>query len=222
MPMNFDWTDETENGARFVETIDTPINGPWSLLAESDGNEWDVTDFGFRKSASIYLRDIYPRGFSDGRIRTLAKRSHINQSEGWSGFFIMSDRLGIGTRLDPGLNMYQISDEDSTIKIIKVTGGIKTTLLDTGVNTALDDIYGFEVLWEYDPIPDRTLIEVRLGTNTDFSDLTLIGTVSDIGDSFNSPHQFSQSEGIFFQTESSDDFVSYKYDTTSIFRIVTL
>ena len=218
MPLFIDWIPTSENGARFVETDQNTLSGPSSLLARSDGTEFDATEIGFRKSAAIYLNTQHARGFSDGRLRTLVRRDSPNQSEGWSGIYIMSDRLGIGTRLDPGLNMYQISDEDGTIKIIKVTGGIKTTLLDTLQNFFAGQVYGFEVTWEYDPVPDRTLIEVKLGTNVDFSDLTTIGTFSDI----TSPHQFSDSEGIFFQTESHDDLVDYTYDKTSIFRIVTI
>jgi hypothetical protein len=225
MPLFIDWTPETENGARFIETTDNPINpanGPYSLLAESDGTEWDVIFPGFRKSASVYLKKPpHVRGFSDGRIRTLVRRNSANQSEGWSGIFFLSDRVGIGTRLDPGLNMYQVSDEDSTIKIFKVVGGIKILLFDTGINPVQGTVYGFEVEWEYEVNSDTTTIDVKYGTNIDFTDLALIGSVTD-GDSVVSPHQFSLSEGLFFQTESSDDFVSYNYDTTSIFRIVTL
>lgn len=217
MPLYVDWSTESENGARFIETTNNPINsanGLYSLLAQSDGTEWDVIFPGFRKSASVYLKETYPRGFSDGRIRTLIRRNSADQGVAWSGIFIMSDRIGIGTRLDPGQNRYEISDEDGTIKVIKVTNAIKSTLFDTGVNFTQDVVYGLNVDWEYDVILDRMLIRVMLGTNLDFSDLTLIGALFDFD-----PHQFSTSEGLFFQAESSSDFVSYNYDTTSIFRV---
>jgi hypothetical protein len=224
MPFPIDWRDESENGARFVNS--TPmfqLSGTYSLLGESDGTEWDVEFPGFRKSSSIYLHPMHNRGFSDGKIRTLIRRNTSFSPDSWGGIFFLSDRLGIGTRLDPGLNRYEVSDEDNgNIKIIKVTNAIKTTLLDTGIGFFPDTIYGFEVMWEYDITLLRTLIVVKLGLSLDFSDLTTIGTYSDTQDSFNTPHQFSDSEGFFFQAASSDDFISFNFDKTTISRFISI
>lgn len=222
MPFPTDWTDFSENGARFVNSIPTfSLSGTYSLLGESDGTEWDVTAPGFRKSASIYLHSMYPRGFSDGKIRTLIRRNTSFLPSSWGGIFFLSDRLGIGTRLDPGLNRYEVSDEgNGNVKIIKVTNAIKTTLLDTGISFFPDTIYGLEVMWEYDITLTRTLITVKMGLSLDFSDLAVVGTYSDIQDSFNTPHQFSDSEGFFFQADSSDDFISFNFDKTTISRFV--
>lgn len=223
MPYPIDWTQLSENGARFVNSEINPLSGGSSLLGQSDGTEWDVTAPGFRQSSSIFLKSpLHERGFSDGKIRTLVRRNSADQTISWSGIFFLSDRLGIGTRLDPGLNRYEVSDENGSIKIIKVTNGIKSTLLDTGQNFLVDTIYGIDVQWEYDITMTRTLITVKLGTNVDFSDLTTIGTYSDIEDSFNSPHQFSTSEGFFFQNEASGDLVSYNYDKTTISRFISI
>jgi len=222
MPFPLDFSDFSENGARFVNSTVNPLSGGSSLLAESDGTEWDVIFPGFRKSSSIYLHISHTRGFSDGKIRTLVRRNSTDQTIAWSGIFFLSDRLGIGTRLDPGLNRYEVSDEDGSIKIIKVTNAIKSTLLDTGQNFLLGTIHGLEVVWEYSASTLRTLITLKLGTNVDFSDLVTIGIFSDIQDSFNTPHQFSNSEGFFFQTDSSDDFVSYNYDKTTISRFISI
>ena len=225
MPLPIDWSTTTENGARFVNSIPTfSLSGTYSLLGESDGTEWDVEFPGFRKSAAIFLKNPpHPRGFSDGRIRTLIRRNTSFLPSAWGGIFFLSDRLGIGTRLDPGLNRYEVSDEGSgTIKIIKVTNALKTILFDTGVDFFPDTIFGFEVEWEYNAELLHTVITVKLGLQLDFSDLSTIGTYTDVEDSFNSPHQFSESEGFFFQAESSDDFVSFNFDKTTIFRVITI
>ena len=218
MPLFTDWTPETENGLRFIETTDNPLNGPYSLHGFSDGTEFDVVDIGFRKSASVYLRDIHPRGFSDGRIRTLFRMENLNASEGWGGIFFLSSKLGIGTRLETDNNHYEVSNEDNTLKIVKVVNNIKTTLVDTLITISPATLYGIDVSWEFDPDVPRTFIEVKLGNSVDFNDLVTVATFSDTTD----PHQFSDSEGLFVQAESSEDLIDIRFDTTSIFRIVTL
>lgn len=225
MPFPIDWTDESENGARFVNSIPMfSLSGTYALLGESDGTEWDVEFPGFRKSASIYLKNPpHARGFSDGRIRTLIRRNTSFLPDAWGGIFFLSDRLGIGTRLDPGQNRYEVSDEgDGLVKIIKVENALKTTLATSVISFFPDTIYGLDVEWEYDASLLRTLIVVKIGLQTDFSDLATVMTYSDVQDSFNNPHQFSMSEGFFFQAEDSDDFVSFNFDKTTISRYITI
>lgn len=219
MPFPIDWRDESENGARFVNSTPTfPLSGTYALLGESDGTEWDVEFPGFRKSASIYLHPMHNRGFSDGKIRTLIRRNTSFSPDAWAGIFFLSDRLGIGTRLDPGQNRYEVSDEgDGLIKIIKVENAIKTTLASAAFFTFFPDtIFGLEVMWEFDIDLARTLITVKIGGSLDFSDLTTLMTYSDMTD----PHQFSMSEGFFFQANSHDDFISFNFDKTTISRFI--
>jgi hypothetical protein len=219
MPLYTDWKVIKENGLRVEHNTLTPLSGTSSLRMESNGTEFSVTAPGFRKSASIFLHDgFHPRGFSDGRIQTLIRRNSTNQSAAWGGVYILSDREGIGTRLDPGDDRYEITDKDGTIKVIKFVSAVPTILFDTGSNFGLNTIHGFEVDWEFDFDLTVTKIRISLGTNIDFSDLVQIANVVDNTD----PLQFSESEGFFVQAQLDTDFVSYTFDKTTLVRIQTL
>lgn len=223
MSLALKWN-RTEENRLFVERDDiNPIANNSSVLFESLSGEFDVGEEGFRKSGSVWLNNTFQRGFSNGRIRTLWRRnsSSTNQSEGWGGIYIMSDIDGIGTRLAPMNDGYQITDKDGTIKVLKFTLSIPTVILDTGILFPLDTVKSLEVTWQFQLDNNRTVITVKQGAALDFSDLTSIGSINDVSDSGNIPVQFSESEGLFAQTLSHDHAVSYSFDNTSISKVTT-
>lgn len=216
-----DWHATRENGVRVINSTDSPINGPYSLLFYSDGTEWNVTAPGFRRSASIYLNgSLHDRGFSDGRIRTLVRRNlDINQNSVWGGIFLVSEIEGIGTREDPGQTRYEVTDKTGDIQLIKYVDALPTVLATSGVNLDVSTIYGFQVRWAYTNVTDNILITVSLGTNVGFTDLTEILSYNDS----NSPnHSPSITEGLFVQTETTDDIMSYNFDVTSVYKATHL
>ena len=225
MALIINWNETEENGMRVEQSDTNPIVETKSVLFESLSGEFESGQETFRKSGSIAMKDtLFSRGFARGRIRTLWRRNSIStdQSEGWGGIYIMSDIEGIGTRIAPMFDGYQISDKSGTLKVFKITLSIPTLLLDTGVSFPLDTIKSLEVIWNFQNDLDRTVITVNQGSALDFSDLTLIGTVNDVGDSSNTPVQFSTSEGLFAQTLSHDHVASYSFDSTSVFRLTTI
>ena len=217
MSYPFDWLTIRENGVAVSSSPISPISEGRSLLMFSDGSEWDVTDPGLRKSANVAVNPVlHERGFEDGRIRTFIRRNNAtSQARAWGGVFILSDdEDGIGTRVDPGQNRYEISDQDGFITLTKFTDALPEVLF---VSVATFDptiIYGFQVLWNYDSLLDHMYIEVHLGTELDFSDLAPIITFNDE----DSPHFLSVSEGLFVETVSDTDIVSYTFDTTYIWK----
>lgn len=221
MALIINWNRTEENAMRVERSEVSPIEDASSVLFESLAGEFVGGEEGFRKSGSIWLKDTFQRGFSKGRMRTLWRRNtpSTDQSEGWGGIYIMSDIDGIGTRLAPMFDGYQITDKDGTLRILKITLSIPTVLFDTGLAFPLDTIKSLEVNWQFQLDNNRTVITVKQGAALDFSDLTTVCTVNDVGDSSNTPVQFSQSEGLFAQTLSHDHVASYSFDTTSIFKV---
>ncbi len=215
MSYPIDWQATRENGLRVLNSTVNPISGPSSLLLFSDGSEWDSTDVGFRKSASLFLQPTYDRGYSNGRIQTLIRRNVSTlQTAAWAGIYLGSEREGIGTRADPGESRYEITDRDGDIQLIKYTDAIPETLETSVVSFAVDVVYGFQVRWRYDSSTDSLIIRVFRGTALDFSDLVEIIHYTDN----DSPYHLGVTEGLFAQTDSNTDVVSYTFDTTSIFQ----
>ena len=213
MPFLIDWQTEYENGMSVRESIDSPLQGISSLRFFTD--ETLFTDEEFRKSGSVCLRESrYPtKGFSNGRIRTLIRRSSTDQATGWSGIYCMCDRENIGTRLDPAENMYQVTDKDGSIRILKTVNSITTQVASLGSNIPLNATRAFEVEWNLSANSARLSIIVRLGTVLDFSGMTLVGAYTDTA-----PLLVAVSEGLFAQTTEGTDTVDYRYDATKVIR----
>lgn len=210
-----DWRATHENGVRILTSTDDPLHGASSLLLYSDGSEFDATDTGFRKSASLYLNATrHERGFSDGRLRTLIQRNNATlQSHAWGGIYILSERAGIGTRSDPGESRYEISDQDGFIQLVKFTDALPE-VLEVSTHTFESNIpYGFQVRWLYSGLADNLFIEVFLGTSLTFTDLVPIIAYTDA----DNPHHIAETEGLFVQTLATDDVVSYSFDVTSVY-----
>lgn len=229
MPQFLDWRQAQENIMR-VETVDVnPISMDTSLRMESLTSEFVVGQDPFRKTGAVWMReDLYPIGFSDGKIRTLLRMDTIDSvntadpTVGWGGIFFLTSAVGIGTFFDATNQMYQVSNRGGTIKVDKFDFTVPTTILDTGVSLTPGQVYGIEVYWEYNFANNCTKIRVYLGTDPNFLDLTMIGTFNDVLDSVNTPYQFSMSEGLFAQTATGTDFVSFTFDRTTVTRIVML
>ena len=213
------WKATRENGVKVFNSTVSPLSGGYSLEMSSNGTEWDVTDPGLRKSASIFIKEgAFDRGFIDGRIRTLIRRNSANQSLAWGGVYIISDQEGIGTAISPGQNRYEITDKDGDISLIKYVGSLPTVLF-TSTSTFLQNtIHGFEVKWVYDSLLDELTILVKLGLSVDFSDLSIILQYIDSS----SPLTDTITEGFFVQADQSEDFLSYNFDKTSVFRSIHL
>jgi hypothetical protein len=218
-PIDFHAT--RENGVRVLNSSVNPISGASSLLLFSDGTEWDMTAEGFRRSASIYLNgSLHDRGFSDGRIRTFIRRNlDIDQNSVWGGIFIVSELEGIGTREEPGQTRYEITDKTGDIQLIKYVDTLPIVLATSGVNLEAFTIYGFQVHWAYNSTTDNMVIEVSLGTNVGFTDLIEILSYND-SDSPN--HSPSITEGVFVQSSTTDDIISYNFDVTSVYKATHL
>lgn len=209
------WNATRENGLRVLNSPTDPIHGLSSLLLFSDGSEWDVINIGFRKSASVYLNNTFNRGYSDGVIRTLIRRNNsTDQGHAWGGIFFVSDREGIGTLSSPGQRRYEVTDKGGFLKIIKYSIGVPTTLYTSSFAFSPNIIYGFQVRWKYFSLLNDLNIEVSLGTSVDFSDLVLLFDYTDS----NSPYHLGVTEGLFVQTLSDTDVVSYTFDATSIYE----
>jgi hypothetical protein len=224
MSLEFDWRSHFENRMRVQTDNENPLVGSHSLLFESFADEFDPGEEGFRKSGSTaILPSKYERGFSKGRIRTLIRRNGITDTdESWSGIYFMSSSEGIGTRVFLPEHVYQVVDKDASIKVIKVESFIPQEIHDTGISLSDDMIYGFEVEWFLQSAteftPKRVRIDVRLGTATDFSDLTSIAVLFDDI----TPLEVSVSEGLFAETETHSSVISYAYDSTSVFKKTTI
>lgn len=209
------WASTRENGLRVLNSPVSPITGPSSLLLYSDGTEWNATDLGLRKSASVFIHggSGIERGFSEGRLRTLIRRNNAtSQADAWGGIFIYSEIEGIGLRLSPGQTRYEITDKNGTIRILKYTGGLPTTVANSASTFAPNTIYGFEVRWNSTGLGLE--ITVSLGTSPLFIDLLPIISYVDP-----TPHTLAVTEGLFVQTQSHDDVVSYSFDTTFLYQV---
>lgn len=225
MALIIDWTRTTENGMRVERSETNPILESSSVLFESLSSEFEAGQEGFRKSGNVILNNSYEKGFSRGRIRTLWRRNtpSTDQSEGWGGIFIMSDILGIGTRLAPMNSGYQITDKGGTLKVLKFRLSVPFVLHDTGISFPLDTVRGLDVTWRYESEVGRTVLYIKQGSSLDFVDLTTIATVSDFGDSVTGdPVQFSTSEGLFSETLTHDSIASYSFEHTYIYKLTTL
>ena len=215
MPYPISWKATRENGVKVFNSTVSPLSGGYSLEMSSNGTEWDVTDPGLRKSASIFIKEgAFDRGFIDGRIRTLVRRNSTNQNLAWGGIYIISDQEGIGTSISPGQNRYEITDKSGNIALIKYVGAIPTVLFTSTETFLQDTTHGFEVKWVYDGLLDQLTIIVKLGLAADFSDLSIIFEYMDTS----SPLTDTETEGFFVQATSSDDFLSYNFDKTSVFK----
>jgi hypothetical protein len=214
-----DWAETKENKMRIDSVSESAISGVYSLRFRSLSTEFTSGEEGFRKSGSIYPRsDLYETGFSDGKIRTLFRMNSSDPSSAWAGAFFLASAPGIGTRLDETDDMYQVSNKGGTLIIEKFEFTIPTLLLDTGFVISQNAVYGIEVEWEFDIGIESTTIKIRAGTSPEFIDLTLIGSYTD---SIH-PHQFSVSEGLFAQTITHDDSLSYTFDKTSVIKVTTI
>ena len=209
------WHATRENGVKVFNSTASPLSGGYSLEMSSDGSEWNVTDPGLRKSASIFIKEgSFDRGFIDGRIRTLIRRNSTNQNLAWGGIYIISDQEGIGTRTSPGQNRYEITDKLGNIALIKYVSTIPTVLFTSTSTFIQNTIHGFEVKWVYDGLLDQLTITVKLGLDTNFSDLAIIFEYMDNS----SPLTNTETEGFFVQADDSGDFLSYNFDKTSVFK----
>ena len=220
MSFPLDWDGTRENGLRIINSPISPINGASSLLLFSDGSEWNATNIGVRKSASLFLRNgVHERGFAEGRITTLIRRNvSTPQSNAWGGIYVVSDTEGIGLVASQGQNRYEITDRgDGFIKLIKYTVTFPTTLATSAISFSPGTVYGLQVRWKFNGITNALEFRISLGTALSFSDLSEIIVFTD-----SSPHTNAVTEGLFVQTLSNDDLVSYTFDTTSVFRLIHL
>lgn len=231
MSLEEQWYTTEENGFSIIQSSLHPIQGSHSALFQTLSNEFNSGQEGLRKSASVWLNDTFERGFFRGRIRTLWRRNSpsIDQSIGWGGIYFMSNINGIGTTVD-SFDGYQITDKGGTLKVLKFISGTPTILKNTSEVLPLDTIRSLEVTWRSEPENFRTLITVRSGSLSNFSDLTEFCFISDMelsesssgGSLGSAPIQFSQSEGLFSQTINHDHIASYSFDSTSIYKIIKI
>ncbi len=216
------WTTTKENGLQVETSLISPLGGTSSLLLSSGSNEWNMINSGARKSASVYLNaSLHPRGFSDGRIRTLIRRNNnTDRDNAWGGIFIFSDSTeGIGTLASLGQNRYEITNKgNGNIKIIKYVNTSATTIATSGTSFLLNTIHSFQVRWERNNVQDTIRIRVSVGTGTNFGNLTQI--INYLDD--DSPLGIAETEGLFVQTATGTDIVSYTFDRTSVYQIIHL
>lgn len=216
MALEVDWRVHTENGLQVRQSVVSPLTGDSSLQFYTDATLQDSPEtLPFRKSGSVCLRlDRYPtRGFANGRIQTLIRRASADQATGWSGIFCMCSRENTGTRLTAAEQMYQVTDKDGTLRILRFWDTIPTTVATFATPLPVNATRAFEVEWNLSGTGDEAVLSlvVRLGTALDFSNLAIVGTYTDA-----TPLTTPRSEGLFAQTIAGDDSLDYKYDDTKV------
>lgn len=216
MALETDWRTHTENGMQVRQSALSPLKDASSLQFYTDASLQDSPEtVVFRKSGSVCLRgDRYPdRGFANGRIQTLIHRASSDQATGWSGIFCMCNQENIGSRLTAAEQMYQVTDREGTLRVVRFWNTIPTTVATFAATFPLNATRAFEVEWNLSGTGEAAVLSliVRLGTALDFSNLAVIGTYTDAN-----PLTTPRSEGLFAQTIAGDDSVDYTYDDTKV------
>ena len=158
------------------------------------------------------------RGITAGRMRTLMRLDAGTQSSAThAGIYFLSS---VTNPLVSG-TCYSVSahgNGDISVNKHGVSLPVISSTLSTSVNliSNISNVFGLEVMWFNDSVFGGTRIEVKTGTATDFSDLTLESSLT-FTDTV-SPLSGTGGEGIFQANNGGND-QRWVYDNTQLFTV---
>jgi hypothetical protein len=206
-----DWEVHAANALVTLDTINT-ITGTSSLrIAGNSGFAVGYANILPSKAS------LHPHGFTRGALRALFKPVGLGSGRQIGLSCMQSDRNITTT----GTVFYSAEATGTALVLNKGTSSIqssRTQLATTSYTMVVGTVFALELQWDLllDELNGIDLV-VRLGTLTDFSDLTQVLHYIDTS----SPLQISRGEGILYSTLSVQSInIEFRVDETTLYRIL--
>jgi hypothetical protein len=198
---------------RYSTTTGLTID-PTAPLVGSGSLRMHLRDSG--AECNLGLSDAHPRGLLKGRVRTLVRQTTGFLTNHRVGLYCMAQALDITQGSERAFYRYCLKDQ--TLLLDKGDEGLSngTTSLGSVAHTwTLALTVALELEWDYDL--DRwggAQLIGRVGTRTDFSDLSAVITVTDSS----SPLATSVSEGLCGWSSGGEKI--FLFDDTTIYPLL--